>query len=244
MLVRRGKWRLATIAAWVLIIAGVTAENGSATVSGKAGGCIRGSLEGEVNAGAGYVHPIGDGLEVMLEPLASGWILRILPASGPRPAHDYAELATPPYQSVSPLLISTDFSFRAQDAVAWNPRQFRFAADTKSFQQMSVLYGSYQRDTVPPANVQNQLAVLVSHAPAGLLQILDARLVPGTANQAKTAALVASHFATTAHSIEQSADGKSTVLGRLMWIRFRISLDLPRGFHADRGLKQEQHPCS
>ena len=41
--------------------------------------------------------------------------------------HDYAELATPPYESVSPLLLSTDFSFRAQDAVAWNPRRFRYA---------------------------------------------------------------------------------------------------------------------
>ena len=73
----------------------------------------------------------GNGLEVMLEPLASGWILRVLPASGPRPAHDYAELATPPYRSVSPLLISTDYSFRAQDAVAWNPRRFRYVGHAR-----------------------------------------------------------------------------------------------------------------
>ena len=50
--------------------------------------------------------------------------------------HDYAELATPPYESVSPLLLSTDFSFRAQDAVAWNPRRFRYADNSAEFQRL------------------------------------------------------------------------------------------------------------
>ncbi|HEY6374845.1 MAG TPA: hypothetical protein VIX90_04900, partial [Edaphobacter sp.] len=113
---------------WVVVL-GV--KTGWAAPAGSKG-CVRGVLEGEVHAGEGFVRPIGNGLEVMLEPLASGWILRVLPVGVPRPAHDYAELATPPYQSVSPLLISTDFSFRAQDAVGWNPREFRFAADGQS----------------------------------------------------------------------------------------------------------------
>ena len=85
-------------------------------------------------------RPIGNGLEVTLEPLPSGWILRVIPKGKPRPPHDYAELATPPYHSVSPLLISTDYSFRAQDALGWNPRRFRFAPDQRSFSRMLNVY--------------------------------------------------------------------------------------------------------
>ena len=101
-------------------------------------------------AGQGFVKVIGNGLEVMLEPLASGWILRVLPVGVPRPEHDYAELASPPYRSVSPLLISTDFSFRAQDAVAWNPRHFRFAEDTNMFAEMSEAYKEYRSTPCRP----------------------------------------------------------------------------------------------
>src|SRR5580698_3517284 len=125
-------WGVSLAAGWVMFL-GLVSGADAAT-------CRRAVLEGEVRAGDEYVRPMGNGLEVMLEPLASGWILRVLPVSGPRPAHDYAELATPPYESVSPLLIGTDFSFRAQDAVAWNPRQFRFAVDGQEFQQMLAAY--------------------------------------------------------------------------------------------------------
>jgi hypothetical protein len=229
-----------------VIVAGLNSAGGWAApiAAARPAGCVRGVLEGEVQAGAGYVRPVGGGLEVMLEPLASGWRLRVLPVGGRRPAHDYAELATPPYESVSPLLISTDFSFRAQDAVAWNPRHLRFAADGRSFQRMLELYGEYRRTPSPSAAVQEELAKLVSRAPEGTVEILDAHLVPGTADQSKVAALVASHFSTTAHTLEQPADGKSTALGRLTWIRFRISLDLPEGSSAGQGMRLERRPCS
>ena len=70
------------------------------------------------------------------------------------------------------------------------------------------------------------MAAIVSKEPEGMLEILDVHLIPGTANQAGTAALVASHFNTTAHSVEEPRDGKS-----LTWVRFRISLNLPEGFY-------------
>jgi hypothetical protein len=84
-------------------------------------------LDGELKDGRPFSQPIGNGLKIFFQPIHSGWILRVLPVSGPMGDYDYAELATPPYQSVTPLSISTDFSFRAQDAVGWNPRHFRFA---------------------------------------------------------------------------------------------------------------------
>ncbi len=218
---------------------------GGALPAKGVGPCQRAVLEGSVHAGEGFARPIGEGLQVMLEPLGwgSGWLLRVLPVGGPRPAHDYAELATPPYASVSPLLISTDFSFRAQDAVAWNPRHFRFAANGREFEGMQVLYERFQRSSPPPVGVENELAEVVSRAPEGVLLILDASLVPGTANQAKMAAAVASHFSTTAHTVEEPATGKGSALGRLTWIRFRISLDLPRGFKADRSLTLLSQAC-
>jgi hypothetical protein len=157
--------------------------------------------------------------------------------------HDYAELATPPYASVSPLLLSTDFSFRAQDAVAWNPRRFRYVAGATEFAQLLEIYGRY-RAAPPTAGAENELAVEVSKAPEGSLQMLDARLVPGTANQAQTAAMVATHFNASAHTVEEPSEGKGTTLGRLTWIRFRIRLDLPMGFKADKGLMIEVHKCT
>ena len=206
--------------------------------------CRTGTIEGEVRAGEPFVRPIGDELEVMLEPLASGWILRVLPAGKSRPPYDYAELATPPYHSVSPLLINTDYSFRAQDAVGWNPRRFRFAQDQRSFQGLLKAYDEYESKGVGSAAAQQALAELVSHAPEGTLAILDAHLVPGTGDQAAAASRVASHFGSTAHTLEKPADGRTTALGKLTWMRFRIALELPAGFAADRGLTLSKRPCS
>ncbi len=229
------------VAAVVWVVVRGVGVGWAAGSSGKT--CVRGVLEGQVRAGEGFVRPIGNGLEVMLEPLASGWILRVLPVGGLRPGHDYAELATPPYQSVSPLLISTDYSFRAQDAVGWNPREFRFAADVQSFAQLSEVYAEYRRSATPSEDVKSRLAELVSRSPEGTLEILDAHLVPGMADQARAATMVASHFSSTAHRIEQPADGKATPLGKVTWMRFRISLELPAGFRADKGVRMERSGC-
>jgi hypothetical protein len=174
----------------------------------------------------------------------SGWLLRVLPVKGMMPKHDYAELATPPYESVSPLLLSTDFSFRAQDAVAWNPRRFRYADNLTDFNQLQGIYDRYRRSSPPAAGTESELAMAVSKMPEGSLQILDARLVPGTANQVQIAALVATHFNASAHTVEEPPEGKGTALGKLTWVRFRIRFDLPMGFKADKGLRIESHTCN
>lgn len=197
-----------------------------------------------MRAGESFVRPIGNGLELMLEPLASGWILRVLPAGKPRPSHDYAELATPPYHSISPLLISTDYSFRAQDAIGWNPRRFRFAANEAGFGQMLKTYEEYESKGPTSSSAQTRLAELVSRAPQGTLTILDARLIPGTGDQARTATTVASHFGATAHTIETPADGKTSPLGKITFMRFRIALELSQGFKPDRNLNIKLVPCS
>jgi hypothetical protein len=205
--------------------------------------CRVGVLDGEVKAGQQYVHRIGSGLEVMLEPLPSGWILRVLQVAPSRPAHDYAELATPPYHSVSPLLLSTDFSFRAQDAVGWTPRRFRYAPDQAMFARLLKAYEDFEAKPGPSAASQQALAELVTQAPGGVLTILDAHLIPGAADQAGTAATLASHFTTTPHVIDPLPDGKSTPLGRITWLRFRIAIELSKEFKPDPRLEVKLTPC-
>jgi hypothetical protein len=236
--------RLVWIAGFVLMVSGVGVA--APQKSGATGACRVGVIEGEVKAGESFARPIGNGLEVRLEALSwgSGWLLRVLPVTGPMPKHDYAELATPPYESVSPLLLSTDFSFRAQDAVGWNPRRFRYADNSAEFSRLMEIYERFRRSTPPAANTENELAVAVSKAPEGTLQILDARLVPGSANQAGTAATVATHFGASAHTVEEPPEGRGTALGKLTWVRFRINLDLPAGFKVDPGVKVEGRKCN
>jgi hypothetical protein len=216
----------------------VVAKGQGAGVKATSGSCRQAVIEGEVREGQYFERRLGNGLEVMLEPLASGWILRVLPYGEARGPHDHAELATPPYQSVNPLLISTDFSFRAQDAVAWNPRRFHYAASVSEFRRLLALYAEYTKS----AAVQAQLAELAERAPEGTLQILDARLVPGTANQAQTAAMVATHLQSTAHSVEQAANG-DTPLGRVTWLRFRMELVVPVGFRVERAIEVDGIAC-
>ncbi len=209
--------------------------------------CRRGVIEGEVKAGESFTHPLGNGLALRLEPLASGWILRVVPATGPRVDHDYAELATPPYHSVSPLLIGTDFSFRAQDAVGWNPRRFRFAANAASYAALREAYKPYESATAKPTPAEEQaLGKALAPTSNALFQIVDARLIGGTADQWQMAAAVASHFNTTAHTVENLPDGKTLPLGKLLWLRFRVKFELPAAtaFKPDRTLKVESAPCS
>ncbi len=234
-------------ALWCGALLGVASESAIAAPAA----CRMGVVEGEVLAGKNFAVAVGSGLEVRLEALnwGSGWLLRVVPVGGARfgqGAHDYAGLSTPPYASVNPLLLSTDYSFRAQDAVAWNPRRFRFAGNAKEFAAILAVYEKYGKAGPAAAEVERELAALVSKSPEGTLQILDAKFVPGTANLAQMAAMVASHFNTTAHTMEQPStegEGKGSPLGKLNWVRFRLSLELPPEFRVERGIKVESHAC-
>ena len=207
-------------------------------------GCRMAVLEGELNAGKGFSTAIGNGLRLWFQPIASGWILRVGPLQGMPGKHDYAELATPPYRSVTPLSLSTDFSFRAQDAVGWNPRRFRFATSAEAF---AVLERTYARlpetGSALPPELEAELTEEVSHAAEGKLTIIDARLEPGTGDQWRAAAAVSSRFLSTAHTLVPSASGRMSPLGKLLWVRFRVELDMPPRFEAGKGLHVVPHLC-
>jgi hypothetical protein len=201
-------------------------------------------VEGNLDAGKGFEQALGDGLKISFQPVASGWILRVVPLAGFRGDHDYAELATPPYQSVTPLSLSTDFSFRAQDAVGWNPRRFRFATSLEEFKRLDDVYKRYEgAGKTPPASLEEELANEVGKAAEGKLTIVDAKLVPGMADQWRMAAAVSSRFEQTAHTLVLPEAGKQTALGKLLWVRFRIEVVLPAGFKPAQGAVIVPHAC-
>lgn len=178
-------------------------------------------LEGEVHDGQAWQQAISPTLDLKLEAVPAGWMLRVLPHVGKRPAHDAAELANPPYRSPTPILISTDFAFRAQDAVAWNPRSFRFFLTPQQTAAAEAAYQATLRSPDSPA-AGAALYPLLAAAAEGTLTILDAEIAGGTANQAAAAATVASHLDQTAHRVR--ADLPPSALGRILALRFRITL--------------------
>lgn len=210
----------------------------------KPAACRTAVMEGELNAGQPFSQPIGGGLKVYFQALPSGWILRVVPASGPIGEHDYAELATPPYQSVTPLAISTDFAFRAQDAIGWNPRRFRFATSAASFRGLEQVYGKFiAAGLTPPDALQAELAHQIAQTSEATFTILDSRLVPGNADQWKMAAAVAEHFTSTAHTVVQEPGGDASPLGRIVWLRFRLEWNVPAGFAVNPALPLQPRPC-
>lgn len=203
--------------------------------------CRQAVFEGDVKAGQGFEKEFAPGLKFLLEPLpqGTGWIVRVVPVGQPRGMHDYAELATPPYHSVTPLAVSTDFAFRAQDAVGWNPRRFRYAQDAAAARRLEALYAGVVANN---SAAGGQAAELATAQPEGVLQILNVVMVPGTANQWQMAAAVALHFENTPHEVEQGA--KPSVLGKLDELEFRVKLELAPGVRAAKGVDEEKIPCA
>jgi hypothetical protein len=167
-------------------------------------------------------------LDFLLEAIPSGWIIRMLEHNAPRAEYDYAGLATPPYMSPNPILISTDFAFRAQDALGWNPRHFQYFASGTQFRQASAAYAIYKTAkpgmplTAETSAAMSKLLTLSTAASSADLEILDAHLIGGMHDQSLMAATVASHFNATAHIVEQT-DARPSPLGTITWMRFRVT---------------------
>ncbi|ADV81826.1 hypothetical protein AciPR4_0993 [Terriglobus saanensis SP1PR4] len=184
------------------------------------------SFEGEVSEGQSFSHPGPGQLDFLLENIPSGWIIRVLPRDLPRSAYDFAGLATPPYDSPNPILISTDFAFRAQDAIGWNPRRFQYFDSAEKMRQAVADYNLIKASGAKPTAEQSaamaRLIALSAAASPAIFTILDAHLIGGTGDQFVMAAAVASHFSTTAHVVEQPSGPHSSPLGKITWMRFRL----------------------
>ena len=90
---------------------------------------------GEVSAGQEWKADFGQGWVFRLLPIDtsswagkagySGWDL-VVDREQPAGYPDALLVATPPYNSINEREVGTTFGLRAQDAIGWNPRSFRF----------------------------------------------------------------------------------------------------------------------
>jgi hypothetical protein len=193
--------------------------------------CQRLDLSGEVSAGSEWHASIGQ-----------GWVFRVLPIQGyggwdlvvdrdpPAGYPDALLLATPPYNSLNEREIGPTFGLRAQDALGWNPRTFRFLAEPAAFRSAQQLYLQLERtgDLAHPSSVQtSQLLQLQRHSASGEFRILDAHLTPGIADPKPFAEQWVRAFSRTSYAVQSPFNGKSTSDGAINWIRFTASLTLP-----------------
>jgi hypothetical protein len=216
--------------------------------------CRQMTLQGEVSAAREWKGPIGEGWVIRLVPIPplqagyTGWDL-VVDRERPAGFPDALYLATPPYNSINQREIGTTYGLRAQDAIGWNPRSFRFLTDPAAFREAKQDYDlafELHKDPVPKSGIaaaSAQLLRLTAQAPTGQLTILDARLVPGTADPAAFAQQWSRAASRSRYQVEAAPPGKSTARGELRWMRFRITLWLPQGWLMPRGVHGVQGSC-
>lgn len=220
--------------------------------------CSKISLAGEVQAGQEWKAEFGEGWVFRVTPIVagkagySGWDLVVDrdPTAG---YPDALLVATPPYYSISEREVGTTFGLRAQDAIGWNPRGFHFLTDPKALgesqKQFRALGGTKIWTEKPEPSSREQMAEqrlleMNRRSSAGKFRILNARLTPGTADAAPFAQSWAFQSSRTPHTIAPSTGAKATPLGELEWMRFSITLWLPEGWKAAKGVEAVRAGCS
>jgi hypothetical protein len=224
-------------------------------------------MTGEVNAGQGWKQGFGEGWVFRLLPIEpgkagySGWDL-VVDRDPPAGFPDALLLATPPYDSINQREVGTTFGVRAQDAIGWNPRSFRFLTDATFFGAGQLRYRRMLRNAQPggvgrtateksksgsadtAGRLEPWMEEVLRRSSTGQFRILDARLAPGIADAPPFGQNWAVLSARTAHTIEPAPGGKPTPLGSLHWIRFSLTLWLPGGWKAPKKLDAARSPCS
>jgi hypothetical protein len=239
--------------------------------------CEKIVMTGEVNAAQEWKTAIGEGWVFRVMPIEpdnagySGWDL-VIDREQPAGFPDALLLATPPYDSINEREIGTTFGVRAQDAIGWNPRSFRFLTSpaffTESQQNLQRMYRNARSTATEQAvtskaakdkattkksksgtggaaeSVDRWLEEVLRRSSPGQFHILDARLTPGVADAPPFGENWAFHSASTTHTIEAAPGGKSTPLGTLNWMKFSVTLWLPSGWKAPATLHATSGACS
>jgi len=219
--------------------------------------CQKVVLTGEASAGQEWRADLGEGWVFRVLPIQpgragySGWDL-VVDGEQPMGFPDALLVASPPYNSLNEREVGTTFGLRAQDAVGWNPRSFRFLTDPVEFRESQKLFwalgGSWLGTEAPKVHVREEKAMqrqleINEKASTGQFRILDARLTPGVSDAASFAQNWALALPRTQHSFEPSSSGKSTPQGELHWIRFSITLWLPEGWKTSKELHATNAAC-
>jgi hypothetical protein len=220
--------------------------------------CRKLELLGEVQAGREWKAPIGQGWVFRVLPIQpphgprgeaySGWDL-VVDREQPAGFPDALLLATPPYSSINEREIGTTFGLRAQDAIGWNPRSFRFLTSPQALAEGQHFFqsvGQTSSGAIAPAELAKaleQLMALSRESASGQFRVLDAKLVPGVGDAAPFAQNWALAAARTPHAYEAAVNGKSTAQGELRWMRFSIDLWLPLDWKTPRDLVTKAANC-
>lgn len=216
------------------------------------GSCSKLTIEGEDVSGQEWSAPMGQGWVFRVVPIQpadrySGWDL-VVDREQPVGFPDALLLATPPYGSLNEREVGTTYGLRAQDAIGWNPRSFRFLTNIVTLQQAQQAYrilqlGSQPNSQRPAPKATDRLLGLIGSASNGEFRILDARLAPGMADPAPYAQKWALSASRTPHEVVSLPQGAGSPRGSLVWMRFSITLWLPAGWHAAGKWASESTPC-
>ena len=261
---------LGSMALGVLAMATVTSEAGTRHPAS----CRKVVLTGEAGEGQQWRAAFGQGWAFRVLPIQpgpagySGWDL-VVDREQPAGYPDALLLATPPYNSINEREVGTTFGLRAQDAIGWNPRSFRFLTSAAAFRESQQLFrqlshagllrpatpgaasgsasGSGDQNAVSrnasEARATRRLMELARQSSAGEFRILDARLAPGISDAAPYAESWALASPRTPHTLVPASPGRSTERGELRWMRFSITLWLPGGWIAPRELNAAPAAC-
>jgi hypothetical protein len=211
------------------------------------GACGKLTIEGEVAAGHEWSAPLGLGWVFRVIPIQpadkySGWDL-VVDREEPVGFPDALLLATPPYGSLNEREVGTTYGLRAQDAIGWNPRSFRFLTDETTLQQAQQAYRTLPPGAQADGGATARLLSLIGSASNGEFRILDARLTPGVADPAPYAQSWALAASRTPHEVVPASQGTGTARGSLAWMRFSVTLWPPAGWHAPRQWVVTATPC-
>jgi hypothetical protein len=223
--------------------------------------CRRVTIEGEVSAGREWKADVGQGWVFRVVPIAasqpeySGWDL-VMDREPPAGYPDALLLATPPFNSINEREIGTTFGLRAQDAIGWNPRSFRFLSSPDRFPEGQRLFrqlaevgfgaGTTRKtdgSNAPGKDAMGGLLALQKGGSRGEFRILDARIVPGIADPQPYAQGWALAGSRTQHEIEAAPAGQASARGRLLWMRFALTLWLPARWNVAAELDAASVPC-
>jgi len=228
--------------------------------------CQKVAITGEVNAGHEWKAVFGEGWVFRVLPIDSGktgpgktgysgWDL-VVDREQPAGFPDALLLATPPYNSINEREVGTTFGLRAQDAIGWNPRSFRFLTNLTAFRESQKLFQSLSRDgqlrlvgpelynrNTPEAQATRRLMELQRQSSAGEFHILDAHLAPGISDAASYAENWALASQKTPQTFEPATGPKSTPLGELHWMRFSVTLWLPGAWQTPKELHATRAAC-
>ncbi len=214
--------------------------------------CRRVVLTGEVKSGEEWHAEIGQ-----------GWVFRVVPIGGPLERKysgwdmvvdrargggypDALLLATPPYGSLTEREVGTTFGLRAQDAIGWNPRRFRFLLSEKDLATGRSLYAatlSAASGSEAQRYASTKLLGLLGQVGQGEFRVLDARLRMGTADPTGFARQWALRLKETPHTVEQPL-GSATARGELLWVRFTTTLWFPAKWKLPAGVESAMAKCS